>query len=41
MLPFDNFFKRDSNGIVKKTQKLIDWERDRVEKVRKVRDTAV
>ena len=37
----DNFFKRDSNGIVKKTQKLLDWEKDRVEKVRKVRDNAV
>ena len=37
----DHFFKRDSNGIVRKTQKLIDWEKDRVDKVRKVRDNAV
>ena len=37
----DNFFKRETNGVVKKTQKVIDWEQNRVDKVRRVRDKAV
>ena len=35
------FFRRESNGSIKKTQKLLEWEQNRVAKVREARDRAV